>query len=60
MGRTTFIGLDVSKQTIAVAVASDEAREPARYLGRFPNTSDALRRLCKKLRQNGWEASFLL
>jgi transposase len=38
MERTTFIGLDVSKQTIAVAVALDEAREPTRYLGRFPNT----------------------
>jgi transposase len=58
MERTTFIGLDVSKQTIAVAVALDEAREPTRYLGRFPNTPDALRRLCKKLHQDGRELHF--
>jgi hypothetical protein len=35
MGRRTFIGLDVSKRTVAVAVASEEAREPTRYLGRL-------------------------
>lgn len=58
MARTTFIGRDVSKRTIAVAVASDEAREPTGYLGRFPNTPDALRRLCKRLRQDGGELYF--
>src|SRR5512147_1823018 len=58
MARTTFMGRDVSKRTIAVAVASDEAREPTRYLGRFPNTPDALRRLCKRLRQDGGELYF--
>jgi transposase len=58
MERTTFIGLDVSKQTIAVAVALDEACEPTRYLGQVPNTPDALRRLCKKLGQNGGKLHF--
>ena len=58
MERTTFIGLDVSKQAIAVAVALDEAREPTRYLGRVPNTPDALRRLCKKLHQDGRKLHF--
>jgi transposase len=58
MGRRTFIGLDVSKRSVAVAVAPEEAGEPTRYLGRFANTPDALRRLCRKLRQDGGELHF--
>lgn len=58
MERTTFVGLDVSKKTMAVAVALGEAREPTRYLGLFPNTPDALRQLCKKLRTDGVRLHF--
>lgn len=45
---TKYIGLDVSKEKIAVAVA-DEGREPARYYGMIPHTPAGLRKLIKQL-----------
>lgn len=45
---TKFVGLDVSKETIAVAVA-DFGREPARYYGQIENTPEAVRKLVKRL-----------
>jgi transposase len=43
-----FVGLDVAKDTIAVAVA-DEGREVPRYLGSIPHDLGAVRRLLSKL-----------
>ena len=43
-----YVGLDVHKETIAVAVAGTGTAEP-RVLGIIPNDSDALRALGKKL-----------
>jgi hypothetical protein len=43
-----YVGLDVHKETIAVAVAGTGTAEP-RVLGIIPNDSDALRALVKKL-----------
>ena len=43
-----FVGLDVSKEKIAVAVA-EEGREEPRYYGLIPNTPEAIRKLVKKL-----------
>ena len=43
-----YVGLDVHKEKIAVAVA-DEGREKPRYLGEIPHTTEGIRKLVKKL-----------
>lgn len=43
-----YVGLDVSKEKIAVAIA-EEGREEPRYYGMIPHTSEAIRKLVKKL-----------
>ena len=55
---TTFIGLDVHKATIAVAIADGGCRHAARYLGEIPNTPEALSRLVRKLGARGQRLSF--
>jgi transposase len=45
---TKYVGLDVSKEKIAVAIA-DEGREEPRYFGMISNTPEGLRKLVKKL-----------
>ncbi|GMA61021.1 hypothetical protein [Alicyclobacillus fastidiosus] len=45
---TKFVGLDVSKENIAVAVA-DEGRGEPRYIGMFPHTVEAVRSLVHRL-----------
>lgn len=45
---TKFVGLDVSKEKIAVAIA-DEGREEPRYLGMIVNSPESIRKLIKKL-----------
>lgn len=45
---TKFVGLDVSKEKIAVGIA-DRGREPARYWGAVENSPEALRKLMGKL-----------
>jgi transposase len=45
---TKFVGLDVSKEKIAVGIA-DRGREPARYWGAIENSPEALRKLMGKL-----------
>jgi transposase len=47
---TKFIGLDVHKDTIAVAVAEDGADRTVRFFGTIPNTPEAVRRLVARLR----------
>jgi transposase len=43
-----YVGLDVSKEKIAVAIA-DEGREEPRYLGMISNTPESVRKLVNKL-----------
>lgn len=45
---TKYVGLDVSKEKIAVAIA-DEGQGASRYWGVIPNTPEGVRRLFKQL-----------
>ena len=45
---TKYVGLDVSKKKMAVAIAESGRGEP-RYFGMISNTPEELRRLVKKL-----------
>ena len=45
----TFVGLDVHKQTITVALAESGKRDEVREYGRIANTAEALKRLLFKL-----------
>src|SRR5688572_737306 len=55
---TKFIGLDVHKDTIAVAVADAGADREVRFFGTVPNTPEAVRRLVARLRGPGTELRF--
>ncbi|GMA65075.1 IS110 family transposase [Alicyclobacillus fastidiosus] len=46
---TKVVGLDVSEDFIAVAIADVGSREAARYYGEVPNTPEAVRKLFSKL-----------
>ena len=48
-----FVGLDVHKKTIAVALADGTAGAAVRFYGTIANTPDAVRTLGKKLSKNG-------
>jgi len=53
-----FVGLDVSKKTVAVGIAPGDPREAVRYFGVIEHTPDALRRVCKKLSRGGSSLHF--
>jgi len=50
---TLFVGLDVHKKTVSVAIVDGSARSEVRFYGTIENTPDAIRRLCKKLSKGG-------
>ena len=47
-----YIGLDVHKETIAVAIAPDDGSKP-RYYGEIANTPKAIDKLIKKINPAG-------
>jgi len=55
---TIFVGLDVHKQTIAVAIAPSSPGAACTYYGTIANTPDALRKFCKKLSAEGVKLHF--
>lgn len=57
MDYTTFVGLDVHKDTIAVAVAKEGNEEPM-SLGNIPNRPDSLLKLLKRLVASSNRLSF--
>ena len=55
---TAFIGLDVHKATIAVAIAEGGLRDAAVFFGTIANTPDALAKLATKLGRKHPHLSF--
>ena len=54
---TKYVGLDVHKETIAVAIAEEGRGEP-NYYGEIPNKAEALRKLVKKVATHGEKIAF--
>jgi transposase len=54
---TKYVGLDVHKETIAVAIAKEGRGEPV-YYGEIANNVEALRKMIKKVASNGEKVSF--
>ena len=53
-----YVGLDVHKDTIAVAVAEAGLREEVREHGKIPNTPAALKALTVKVARQGGSCGF--
>jgi transposase len=56
--RTTYVGLDVHKESIVVATAAGGLRSEVREYGRIANTATALDRLLRKLGGDGTTLRF--
>ena len=53
-----FVGLDVHKKTISVAVVEAAAGAVVRFYGTIANTPDSVRTLCRKLSKDGQQLHF--
>ncbi len=60
MQDTMFVGLDVHKATISVAVASAARGGEVRHWGSIPNRADHVRKLVEKLGGKAGQLHFLL
>src|ERR1700720_1196675 len=55
---TLFVGLDVQKKTISVAVVEAAAGAVVRFYGTIANAPDSVRTLCRKLSKDGQQLHF--
>jgi transposase len=55
---TLFVGLDVHKKTISVAMVEATTGAEVRFYGTIANTPDTIRGLCKKLTKDGQQLHF--
>ena len=55
---TLFVGLDVHKKTISVALVEGAAGASVRFYGTIANTPDSVRTLCMKLSRDGQQLYF--
>ncbi len=55
---TLFVGLDVHKKTIAVALVEATAGAEVRFYATVANTPDTVRTLCRKLTRGGQRLHF--
>jgi transposase len=55
---TLFVGLDVHKKTIAVALVGAQAGAAVRFFGTVANTPEMVRSLCRKLSKDGVRLHF--
>ena len=58
MNTTIFVGLDVHKATVSVAVAEGQRGGEIRHLGTFPNRSDQIAKFAQRLAREGRRLSF--
>ncbi len=58
MNKTLYVGLDVHKDTIAVAIVEDGRGGEVRFYGTIVNSADAVLRLTKTLTKSGCNPSF--
>ena len=58
MQNSTFIGLDVHKATISVAIAQGERGGEVRHFGTVPHRPDQVRKLVEKLASGGARLHF--
>ena len=55
---TLFVGLDVHKKTISVAMVEGAAGAAVRFYGTIANTLETVRSLCRKLSKDGQQRHF--
>jgi len=59
MNTVKFIGMDVHKNSITIAIADGGSREPARLYGTINNDFDALSKFCRKMVSTSSELYFV-
>lgn len=57
---TAFVGLDVHKETIAVAIAEDGRGGEMRFLGEIANSREAIKAACYQTHETTRHVAFLL
>jgi len=58
MEHTRFVGLDIHKERISIAVAESGRSGAVEYLGEISNDPDAIGKLCDRLRRPGKTLAF--
>ena len=60
MEHTRFVGLDIHKERISIAVAESGRSGAVEYLGEISNDPVAIGKLCDRLETSGQDAGILL